>query len=195
MYLEGQDFRAESSSKCLFSRKRISVKIQITGRANAGSAAGRIQVSRRRGPPTGFRAELARSHMITVLTSGKPRPAMHGKGRSPYSASLRQNFELTRCGCVRGGPASCMRSGGLVLYGLWGRYVGSLCYRWTLWSSMSLVRVAGGSSRRRQEQERQERGKGSTSQGLWTQLAEYGQLGIDITLALGNGTDEGGHRC
>lgn len=62
-----------------------------------------------------------------------------------------------------------------------GRWVAG---RWTLWSSRSLVRVVGSSSRRKGEQIC-ERGKGSTSQGLWTQLAVYGQRGTDIALALG----------
>lgn len=42
-----------------------------------------------------------------------------------------------------------------------------------------LVRVAGSSSKK-EGVAGEQRGKGSTSQGLWTKPAEYGQLGIDI---------------
>lgn len=52
---EGRDSGREQLGKACFPPRGISVKIRITGLAKAGSAAGRIQVSRRRGPPTGFR--------------------------------------------------------------------------------------------------------------------------------------------
>lgn len=135
-----------------------------------------------------------------MLTTGKPRPATHGRAsrrERQFRGRFRAytlSFTAARLQWLRAWwSCELCADCDLLLFDLWGRYVGSLGCSWTLWSSRSLVRVAGSSSRIREKQEGRREGKGSTSQGLWTQSAEYGQPGIDIVLALG--MDEGGHRC
>lgn len=91
MYLRA-GIQGGSSSIRLFSRRAISVKIQITGLARAGSAAGRIPSKPPSRSTNGFPGGgLAMSHMITVLTSGKPCPGKairRGEAGTSWASNL-----------------------------------------------------------------------------------------------------------